>query len=53
MAITYEGTYTVGPSPSPWNTDDDYRQNGAHMALALLDYLELPVPVGLSLIGAE
>lgn len=41
MAITFEGTYQRGPNGSLPNTDDDYRDVGAAMGLALMDYFEI------------
>lgn len=41
MAITFEGTYGRGPDGVTWNTEDDYRQVGAEMGLALFDQLGL------------
>lgn len=44
MAITYEGTYQRGHSPTLWNTPDDYRQNGEELALAIADFFGINVP---------
>lgn len=41
MAITFEGTYGRGPDGVTWNTEEDYRQCGREMGLALLDQLGL------------
>lgn len=41
MAITFEGTYGFGPTPSVWNTEADYVQCGAHMGRAFVDYFGL------------
>lgn len=38
MAITYEGTYGLGPDAVNWNTPDDYRLNGEEMGKAIADY---------------
>jgi len=40
MAITFEGTYGLGPTPA-WNTEADYELCGAQMGRALVDYLGL------------
>ena len=41
MAITFEGTYGLGPDGVSWNTEADYRQCGAEMGRALCDQLGL------------
>ena len=41
MAITFEGTYGLGPDQVTWNTEADYRQCGADMGRALCDYFGL------------
>ena len=53
MAITYEGTYGFGPDGVTWNTDDDYRQNGREMGLALFDYLGLSLSATASSYGSS
>jgi hypothetical protein len=37
MAITFEGTYELGPTPGVPNCPDDYRRLGAEMAAAIVD----------------
>ncbi|GAB4316169.1 MAG: hypothetical protein Kow0059_08590 [Candidatus Sumerlaeia bacterium] len=44
MAITYEGTYGMGPDASTWNTPDDYRHNGQEMAQAIADFFGITTP---------
>jgi len=44
MAITLEGTYQAGPTPGVPNTPDDYRDAGAAMGLAIMDYYGITVP---------
>ena len=39
MAITYEGTYRLGPDGQTWNTPEDYILNGEEMALSIADFL--------------
>jgi hypothetical protein len=51
MAITYEGTYQGGHG-TVWNDQDDYRDNGVEMALALMDYFGI-VPVELSVFQTD
>ena len=41
MAITFEGTYGRGPDAIAWNTDDDYRDVGEQMGIALGEYFGL------------
>jgi len=41
MAITFEGTYGFGPTPSIWNDEADYERCGAQLGRALVDYLGL------------
>lgn len=41
MAITFEGTYQAGPVPGVPGTDDDYREVGRAMGLAIADYFEI------------
>ncbi len=41
MAITFEGTYGLGPDQLTWNTEADYRQCGADMGLSMCDYFGL------------
>ena len=38
MAITFEGTYGLGPDRIRWNTAADYREVGSEMGLAIADY---------------
>ena len=38
MAITFEGTYGLGPDRITWNTAADYRKVGTEMGLAIADY---------------
>ena len=38
MAITFEGTYRMGPDGRTWNKPADYRRVGMEMGLALIDY---------------
>ncbi len=45
MAITFEGTYQLGPTPGVPSTDDDYRQVGREMGLALADFLGIDLTV--------
>jgi hypothetical protein len=48
MAITFEGTYELGPIAGVPNTPDDYRRLGADMGLAIADYYDVdltPVPI--------
>jgi len=44
MAITFEGSYQVGPISGIPNTDDDYREVGRAMAKAIGDFFEIPEP---------
>ncbi len=53
MAITFEGSYGLGPDGKTWSTMDDYRQVGRELGLALIDYFDLKksgavLPYGLS-----
>ncbi|MCA8977753.1 MAG: hypothetical protein KDC98_23715 [Planctomycetes bacterium] len=41
MAITFEGTYGMGPTNGIWNTEADYELVGAQMGQALAEYLGL------------
>jgi hypothetical protein len=45
MAITFEGTYQLGPTPGVPNTDEDYRQVGREMGFALADFLGIDLTV--------
>lgn len=38
MAITFEGTYGMGPDRIHWNTQQDWRKVGGEMGLAISDY---------------
>jgi Zinc carboxypeptidase len=38
MAITFEGTYGLGPDRIRWNNAQDYRQVGMEMGLSIADY---------------
>lgn len=51
MAITFEGTYGRGPDGVTWNTEDDYRQVGEEMGLALLDQLDIGLTASTSTYG--
>jgi len=51
MAITFEGTYGRGPDGVTWNTEDDYRQAGEEMGLALLDQLDIGLTASTSSYG--
>lgn len=41
MAITFEGTYGMGPNGVSWNTEADYNLCGQQLGLALCDYFGL------------
>jgi len=50
MAITFEGTYGLGPDGVSWNTTDDYRQMGREMGMAMFDHFDLSVSLTASAI---
>jgi hypothetical protein len=52
MAITFEGTYGLGPDQATWNTEADYRQCGADLGRALADYFGLQLSASLQSYGA-
>jgi len=56
MAITFEGTYQLGPGFGP-NTPDDYRQVGEEMGFTIADFFGITLPAtrvtGWMLIGAQ
>ncbi len=51
MAITLEGTYGPGPAGG-WNTEADYRQLGAEVGRALVDYFGLQLTASAVAYGA-
>ncbi|MEZ5964278.1 MAG: M14 family zinc carboxypeptidase [Planctomycetota bacterium] len=53
MAITYEGTYRLGPDGMAWNTPEDYRANGAELGRALADTLGLEPGATVSRYGSD
>jgi len=53
MAITFEGTYGLGPDGVTWNTEADYRQCGREMGLALLDQLDLTLTANVTTYGSS
>lgn len=53
MAITYEGTYRLGPDGATWNTPADYRRNGAELARALAAYFGLGLDATVSRYGTD
>lgn len=52
MAITFEGTYGRGPDGVTWNTEEDYREVGEAMGLALLDQLGLSLTASAGIYGS-
>ncbi|HEX5054307.1 MAG TPA: M14 family zinc carboxypeptidase, partial [Planctomycetota bacterium] len=52
MAITFEGTYGVGPDTVTWNTEADYRLCGAQLGRALCDYFGLQLQASALSYGA-
>ncbi|MGE3171322.1 MAG: M14 family zinc carboxypeptidase [Planctomycetota bacterium] len=53
MAITFEGTYGLGPDQVTWNTEADYRLCGAQMGRAMCDYFGLVPTASLQSFGAS
>lgn len=53
MAITFEGTYGLGPDGVTWNTEADYRQCGAEMGRALFDQLGLGLTASATQYGSS
>ena len=51
MAITFEGTYRLGPDGVNWNTQDDYRQCGEELGLAIFDQLGLSLTASVTNYG--
>lgn len=53
MAITFEGTYGLGPDGVNWNTEADYRLCGAQLGRALVDHLGLQFSASLAPFGSS
>ncbi|MFK7739120.1 MAG: M14 family zinc carboxypeptidase [Planctomycetota bacterium] len=53
MAITFEGTYGRGPDQVAWSTDEDYRQVGREMGLALFDQLDVSLGAAATIYGSS
>jgi hypothetical protein len=53
MAITFEGTYGMGPDQVTWNTEADYRLCGQQMGLALCDWFGLVPSASLQPFGSS
>ncbi len=50
MAITWEGTYRMGPAGA-WNTEADYRTSGENLGRALVTHLGLQFTSGIATYG--
>jgi len=48
MTMTHEGHFRKRITDDDWITADDYRLLGRAMAIALISYLNLPDPTGIS-----
>jgi hypothetical protein len=52
MAITFEGTYGLGPDGVNWNTEADYRSVGEAMGRTLYDHLGLTMTTSVTSYGS-